>query len=264
MNRIRLFIVTVSLILTACQSTGSRDTIAKLRDQHIVIKEVQVSGGIDKAMQAYQHFLEEAPNSALKAEAIRRLADLKIAKEYGILAIDSEPAGKVPAMSTPEHAAVSNVSSATGTSSGQKLAETPVPAESETDFEKRASRSQPAAGIVSPGGTSAGSEDLERASAREAIALYEKLIKDYPSYDRNDQVLYQMSRAYEELGQIDPAMKVMDRLVKDYPKSRYMDEVQFRRAEYLFTRRHYLDAEDAYGSIVKRGASPLQARLDIL
>jgi TolA-binding protein len=254
MNRIRLFIVAVSLILTACQSTGNRDTIAKLRDQHIEIKEEKISGGLDKAMQAYQHFLEEAPNSALKAEAIRRLADLKIAKEYGILANGSEPAGKAPAMSAPEHAVVPKISSAAGTPGGQKMTQALVPAESDADFEKRASQSQPAAGIVSPAGTSAGSEDLERASAREAIALYEKLIKDYPSYDRNDQVLYQMSRAYEELGQVDPAMKVMDRLVKDYPKSRYMDEVQFRRAEYLFTRRHYLDAEDAYGSIVKRGS----------
>jgi TolA-binding protein len=198
-------------------------------------------------MQAYQQFLEEAPDSVLKPEAIRRLADLKIAKEYGILANGSEPAGKALAMSAPTHAAVSKVLSATGTSSGHKLADTPAPSESDADFENRAVLSSATVtGAVS-------SEDLERASAREAIALYEKLIKDYPSYDKSDQVLYQMSRAYEELGQVDPAMKVMDRLVKEYPKSRYMDEVQFRRAEYLYTRRHYLDAEDAYGSIVKMG-----------
>ncbi len=52
----------------------------------IEIKEEKIEGGLDKAMQGYQHFLEETPDSALKAEAIRRLADLKIAKEYGILA----------------------------------------------------------------------------------------------------------------------------------------------------------------------------------
>ena len=166
MNRIRLFIVAVSLILTACQSTGSRDTIAKLRDQRIEIKEEKISGGLDKAMQAYQHFLEEAPDSALKAEAIRRLADLKIAKEYGILANGSEPAGKTPAMSAPEHAVVPKISSAAGTPGGQKMTQALVPAESEADFEKRASQSRPAAGIVSPAGTTAGSEDLERASAR--------------------------------------------------------------------------------------------------
>jgi hypothetical protein len=35
-------------------------------------------------------------------------------------------------------------------------------------------------------------------------------------------------------------MQVMDRMVHEYPHSRYIDEVQFRRAEYFFTRRRYL------------------------
>ena len=117
----------------------------------------------------------------------------------------------------------------------------------------------------------AGADDLERAGTREAIALYEKLLNDYPPYERNDQVLYQMSRAYEELGQIDEAMTVMDRMVRDYPRSRYIDEVQFRRAEYFFTRRRYLDAERCLRGhreyrcrfLVLR-AGPVQAGLDVL
>jgi tetratricopeptide (TPR) repeat protein len=92
------------------------------------------------------------------------------------------------------------------------------------------------------------------AFAKELAAALSKRGKKVSLTRRSDQVLYQMSRAYEELGQVDPAMKVMDRLVKEYPESRYRDEVQFRRAEYLYTRRHYLDAEDAYGSVVKMGA----------
>ncbi|MBE0598512.1 MAG: tetratricopeptide repeat protein, partial [Desulfuromonadales bacterium] len=80
-----------------------------------------------------------------------------------------------------------------------------------------------------------------------------KLLDQYPLYERNDQVLYQMSRAYEELGRIEEAMQVMDRLVRDFPHSHYLDEVQFRRAEYFFVHRRYLDAEDAYASIVHIG-----------
>jgi TolA-binding protein/LysM repeat protein len=97
--------------------------------------------------------------------------------------------------------------------------------------------------------------DLERAGAREAIALYKKLLNDYPLYDRNDQVLYQMSRAYEELGQIEEAMAVMDQVVREFPGSRYIDEVQFRRAEHFFAHKRYLDAENAYASIVEIGVS---------
>ena len=84
--------------------------------------------------------------------------------------------------------------------------------------------------------------------------MYKKLLDKYPDYERNDQVLYQLSRAYEEIGKVDEAMKIMDRIVKDYPKSRYFDEVQFRRGEYFFTRKKFLDAEDAFKSIVDMGA----------
>ena len=64
-----------------------------------------------------------------------------------------------------------------------------------------------------------------------------------------------MSRAYEELGQTEDAMVVMDRLVRDFPRSRYIDEVRFRRAEYFFIHKRYLDAEAAYKSIVDIGVS---------
>ena len=122
------------------------------------------------------------------------------------------------------------------------------------DFEKRATKSAavkssvPAAALASPDGSGA---DLQSAGTIEAIALYKKLLDKYPNYERNDQVLYQLSRAYEELGQIEEAMKIMNRMVKDYPTSRYFDEVQFRRGEYFFTRKKLLDSEDAFTSIVK-------------
>ena len=35
----------------------------------------------------------------------------------------------------------------------------------------------------------------------EAIKLYTSLLKAYPDYPRNDQVLYQLARAYETTGQ---------------------------------------------------------------
>ena len=252
MNRKGLFIAAVCISLAACQTTGGRDTIARLRNQHIEIKEEKVEGGLEKAMQGYQNFLDKAPDSALKAEAIRRLADLKIAKEYGTLASTSEPIVHAPALSAPiKGATTQNLVVVPVISQSRKGK---VSGESQADFEKRAAKSDSisvatgTANIALPG-----SENLERAGAREAIVLYQKLIHDYPGYDRNDQVLYQMSRAYEELGQVDDAMKVMNRLVQDYPKSHYMDEVQFRRAEYFFTRRHYPDAETAYASVVQMG-----------
>jgi hypothetical protein len=95
MNRIQLIVSVLSLMLAACQSTGGGGTIAKLRDQHIEIKEEQIEGGLDKALQSYQGFLEKAPDAALAPEAIRRMADLKIEKEYGTITKGSEPADRM-------------------------------------------------------------------------------------------------------------------------------------------------------------------------
>ncbi len=53
----------------------------------------------------------------------------------------------------------------------------------------------------------------------EAIKLYSTLLKAYPNYPRNDQVLYQLARAYETTGQPEQALATLDRVVKQYPQS---------------------------------------------
>jgi hypothetical protein len=85
-NWLRWCVLTLPLLLSACQSGGGKDTIARLRDMQIEIKEETIEGGLEKAMEGYRRFLEETPNSALSPEAIRRLADLKVEREYGLLA----------------------------------------------------------------------------------------------------------------------------------------------------------------------------------
>ena len=44
------------------------------------------------------------------------------------------------------------------------------------------------------------------AQGAEAIKLYTSLLKSYPDYPRNDQVLYQLARAYETTGQPEAAL----------------------------------------------------------
>jgi tetratricopeptide (TPR) repeat protein len=254
MNRIRFFLCAALLMLASCATVSDRNTIATLRHEHIEIKEEKIEGGLEKAMMSYQRFLKDKPDSALTPEAIRRLADLKIEKEYGTFTTNAGTDGRAPALPDPGPAARPEVAKVAGATPEQAVAHFPVHGEAEADFVKRATLSRPADSAATAADRSVmGVGDLERTGAREAIALYQKLLNDYPVYQRNDQVLYQMSRAYEELGQIEEAMEVMDRMVREYPRSRYLDEVQFRRAEYFFMRKHYLDAEDAYESIVDMG-----------
>ena len=254
MKRFRLLALAIPTILTACQSSSNRETIAQLRHMKIEIKEEAIEGGLQKAMESYQRFLEETPESVLTPEAMRRIADLKIEQEYGFLTTPTASAGPVLAavLPAPERAQ-SPLASAVRPSAAPQSAQP----ESQENFEKRATQSPPLSvkGENTDGLPEAGNDDLERAGTREAITVYKNLLDKFPLYQGNDQVLYQMSRAYEELGQIDEAMVVMDRLVRDFPRSRYNDEVRFRRAEYFFPRKRYLDAEEAYKSVVDVGVS---------
>lgn len=257
----RIVIIALASLLASCASTGDRATLAQLRNVKVEVKEEKVEGGIAKAIEGYERFLAETPASPLVPEAMRRLADLKVEKEYGVIGTPSTQAkaqrSAPTTMDRPERydAAKAKQKEVPGrseeTASRVKAGGS---SESERDFEKRATVSPEikgaARGADSP--LPAGA-DLEKAGPREAITLYKKLLAKYPLYDRKDQVLYHMSRAYEELGDIEPAMKVMNRLVKEHPDSKYFEEVQFRRGEYFFTRRKFLDAEDAYKAIVDRG-----------
>src|SRR3984885_10928293 len=87
----------------------------------------------------------------------------------------------------------------------------------------------------------------------EAIKLYSTLLKAYPNYARNDEVLYQLARAYETTGQSEQALATLDRIVKNYPQSRQLDEVQFRRGELLFSAKRYPEAQKAYEVPIARG-----------
>ena len=89
----------------------------------------------------------------------------------------------------------------------------------------------------------------------EAIRLYTLLLKAYPDYARNDQVLYQMARAYEATSKPEQALATLDQLIARYPNTRMLDEVQFRRGELLFSAKDYRQAASAYAVVIRMGAA---------
>ena len=88
-----------------------------------------------------------------------------------------------------------------------------------------------------------------------AIARYQDYLKNFPKDPNNDQVLYQMSGAYEKSGDLDTSLKTLDRLVRDYPKTRFTNEAQFRRGELLFTMKNYVESERAYSAVLTASES---------
>jgi len=99
----------------------------------------------------------------------------------------------------------------------------------------------------------AGVTDLSGLQTKDAIKLYEGLLKAQPTYARNDTVMYQLARAYEAEAQPEKALEVLDRLVMRYPTSKWAVESQFRRGEILFSDARYREAEGAYGAVIAAG-----------
>jgi tetratricopeptide (TPR) repeat protein len=235
-------------VVTACAGNPDRRTLAELRHVEPDMAEVRVENGLDQAMLGYRKYLDEAPESSLTPEAMRRLADLKLEKEYGILG-DS----KIVELPAPERASAA-ADAKTGSSTHSRASGIADHSETEADFERRAAGARAVAPSAStneldlPGG-----QKVESSRPLEAIELYDRILATYPTYPHNDEVLYQKSRAFDELGRTEDAIAVMERLIAEYPHSRHIDEVQFRRAEYFFTRKKYLDAEKAYSAITAMG-----------
>ncbi len=245
-RRIALALVLGPMLVAGCAEQPAKHTLAELRNVQPDVQEVQVEEGLDKAMAGYRRFLEETPETAMTPEAMRRLADLQIEKQFGIRAGD----GKPREMAAPERAEPEAEAAPTAAVTGGPAA---TLAESDREFEQRTTAQGPTA--TGPTEVAALAGEPEPAGPVEAIALYDRLLTEYPNYEHNDKVLYQKARAYDELGRTEEALATMETLIARHPHSGHYDEVQFRRGEFFFTRRKFRDAEAAYSAIVSLGPS---------
>src|SRR5437016_4256033 len=200
MRRLAIPVVIAPVFMVACAArpikpVGTPGTLAELRNVRPDLQEVKVQQCLDQAMQQYRRFLEEAPETAMTPEAMRRLADLQLEKQFGIRTGNAKPRE----MAAPKPAPIL-AGSRTGSPNPAAAAASVSLRESDQDFERRTTAE---AGILAGSNAGASPADTVRAGADaegplEAIALYNRLLTEYPSYKNSDQVLYQMARAYEE------------------------------------------------------------------
>src|SRR5215469_4023993 len=80
----RAVVFLLPLIAACAHQVDRSGTLSTLHQVRPDTEEVPVDQGLDRAVQSYGDFLKQAPDSALAPEAMRRLADLKIEKEFGI------------------------------------------------------------------------------------------------------------------------------------------------------------------------------------
>ncbi len=102
---------------------------------------------------------------------------------------------------------------------------------------------------------SADAGDVERADFAQSIEAYEALLRDNPEAPVNDQILYQLSRAYALSGDNEKSVGALERLVSRYPGSPYVPEAEFRLAESYFAASDYPRAELAYTRVINYGDS---------
>ena len=217
-------------------------TLAELRNVRPDVKEAKVDAGLDQAMQSYRRFLEETPETSMTPEAMRRLADLKLEKQFGIRTGEAKPKAMAPPAPAPARSTSTTAAGATGPAGAAR--------ESDQDFEQRTT----AASGLAWDDSGAAHAAADPSGPQEAIALYDKLLTEYPNYKDSDQILYQKARALDELGRTEEAIDTMERLIRSNPGSPHFDEVQYRRGEYFFMRRRFHDAESAYGAITALGS----------
>jgi tetratricopeptide (TPR) repeat protein len=235
----------LAAVAAGCAAPPEKATLAELRAIDPDITDVSIEDSLERAEASYRSYLDQTVSTAMTPEAMRRLADLQIEKEFGIIGT-----GELVEMAVPETQPLARAEQNTSPASDERES-----SESNEDFERRALQPHEFA-QASPGDVLTlpdGGQAAQLAGPQEAIATYQKILDEYPNYERSDQVLYQMSRAYDELGQPDDAIEAMQRLVAEYPESRYLDEVLFRRGEFYFVRRKYQEAEDSYEAIIALG-----------
>jgi len=251
----RLNLLTLPMVLTlafivGCAARAKKNTAGTLADLHSVapdVKDVTVENGLDQALEQYRKIVEETPKTAMTPEAMRRLADLQVEKQYGIRTGNA----KARAMAAPKPAPAI-VSEQTNRSNPNPVVAGAARRESDKDFERRTTAPGPIP--ASTDATTPLSDGLlagaDPKGPLEAIKLYDRILTEYPNYEHRDKVLYQKARAYDELGRTEAAIATMEQLIREHPNSRHYDEVQYRRGEYFFTRRRYRDAESAYSAVV--------------
>ncbi len=84
-------------------------------------------------------------------------------------------------------------------------------------------------------------------------AAYRKLLDDYPDYEHNDEVLYQLAKVLLASGDTEGALDALRLLTREHPFSPLYDEAQFRLGENLFLEERYAEAAEAYAEVVRSG-----------
>ena len=197
-RRTALALAVSAALAVGCAASPQKSTLAELHSIEPDAAEVPV----DRRARAGHAGLPPLPRrdarDELTPEAMRRLADLQIEKQFGILGDgqDRRDGGAGARRDHHEHAKARH--------SRQR------PRVGATHRVRAGVRARARPRRPRLAGACRSRSRADPSAALEAIALYDRLLAEYPAYEHNDQVLYQKARAYDELGRTEEAMETME------------------------------------------------------
>ncbi len=85
----------------------------------------------------------------------------------------------------------------------------------------------------------------------ETMRLYETILRDYPAYNRKDEVLFALGYNLYELNKKGDAVKRYEELVKNYPESRFLSDTYVQLANHWFDNNQLAKAKENYEKALK-------------
>ena len=92
-------------------------------------------------------------------------------------------------------------------------------------------------------------------SKKLAIETYEKILIDFPEYERRDQIYFFKGHEYRELGEWPPMFKEYNALIEKYPRSKWALEARLILGDHYFDKAEYDSAEEYYKDILLQAES---------
>jgi tetratricopeptide (TPR) repeat protein len=92
-----------------------------------------------------------------------------------------------------------------------------------------------------------------------AISTYSRIIREFPTYPKDDEALFLSAHEYRELGDFDKMKESYEHLISTYPSSSHLLEAYLALGDHAFDANDVKTAEKYYDRILAAPASPIHA-----
>ena len=83
-----------------------------------------------------------------------------------------------------------------------------------------------------------------------SIGVYMRLVREFPTYARDDEATFLMAHEFRELGEFDSMKETYEKLIETYPKSRYRAEAYLALGDHAFDANDLNKAERYYNLVL--------------